>query len=132
MTNANGTAEAIPVDVDPVVTEVEAAPPQPAPPPAPSKLDESDILRLENAFLKIENLKRSREIATRDVQSADMQIQQQQQSLLTLRENLSKKYGVDLARARILPDGTLVPNANFGPGPQTTLQNPIAQALGRN
>jgi hypothetical protein len=103
------------------VTE-EATVPPPAAPPATKKIEENDILKLENAFLKIENLKRSRTIAERDIQSCEQQIQIQQTSLITLRDTLSKKYGVDLTKARIAPDGTIIPNIGGA-------QGPIAQAL---
>jgi hypothetical protein len=139
MNQTNSASEA-PADIPVTEAPVEVAAPVPTPPPAPApqmprKLDETDIAKLENAFLKIDNLRKAKDISQRDIQNADLQIQILQGQLTAYRESLSVKYGVDLAKARITPDGTILPNAAQSPvSPTHQAQNPIASALlaGRN
>src|SRR5271155_1130000 len=145
--NPNGAAETTQVPEIPVTeapVETSSIPPLPpsaemvptTPPPAPSpnvggrgprKLEEAEIIKLENAFLKIDNLRKGKAILERDIQLADAHILTQQQQLTTFREQLSQKYGTDLSKARIAPDGTIIPGA--ATLPTNAAQNPIGAAL---
>jgi hypothetical protein len=110
--------------------QLEAAPSPPpvAQPEPPRKLDEVDIMKLENAFLKVDNLRKAKALAEKEIQNVDIQLSQVQQGLIALRDAMSQKYGIDLTKARINTDGTILPNAN----PGLNVGNPIAQALGKN
>jgi hypothetical protein len=126
MSATNGSEEAMPVEAVAVVEPV------PVPPPAPvpvklRKLEEMEIVKLENAFLKIDSIKKNKTILERDMQLADAHLLVQQQQLSAFRDQLSQKYGVDLVKARIAPDGTIIPNA--ATIPTAAAQNPIAAAL---
>jgi hypothetical protein len=93
---ANGVAE-------PVITEKQF----------PEKLERADVLTLENFFLKIQNLKLQADKLQADYQRCGQLMQEQQNELRGFRDSLSGKYGVDLAKCQIGPDGTITKG---GPG----------------
>lgn len=109
------------------VTEAPPEPSLPPPPAGPKKLEESDVLKLENYFLKIDNVRKGGENLRKDAMIAEMQLRELQTGLTNFREQLSQKYGVDLKTARITPDGTIIPNAM--PVATNGAGNPIGAAL---
>lgn len=75
----------------------------------PKKLGTEDILALENSFLKIQNLKLQGDKLQADLLKCNEMMQAEQNKLREMRDNLSKRFGVDLAAAQILADGTIIP-----------------------
>lgn len=86
-------------------TTFEDVPEQGGPPPTAQpgvvKLSEFDAMKLENIFLKIQNVKMQRDRLAQDTLNADKMILELQKELVTLRDMLSQKYGIDFGHATI-------------------------------
>lgn len=98
MSESNGVAE--------VAEVLEAAPQVPA---GPKKLEDNDRLKIENLFLKVENYRLQGERLQQDIVTCVQMRQKAQAEMHALQQELSAKYGCDFMKAKILPDGTIVP-----------------------
>ena len=72
------------------------------------KLLAEDKNRVELLNLKVANVRLQMELLKNSADRATAELQGYQQEMLTLRDELSTKYGVDFDKVRILPDGQLV------------------------
>lgn len=80
----------------------------PAPEDIPKKLTPEERLQVENLYLKVENLVLQQQRMQEDVQrSVKMRLEFQQQ-MTDLQNQLAEKYGCDMSKVKILPDGTIV------------------------
>lgn len=75
------------------------------------KLDELDISKLENFFLKIQNLQLQGQKLQADYGTCEKMLVEYQTQLKNFRDSLNEKYGVNLAQCTIGPDGQLIPRA---------------------
>lgn len=73
----------------------------------PKKLTAEEVMKIENSYLKIENLKLQTERMQSDIAKAVEIRQKLQAELLAFRDSLSAKYGVSLENVSIAPDGTI-------------------------
>lgn len=78
-------------------------------PKKPLQLSREEMLELENYFLKIENLRLQQERQQKEIVEAGTMAMRLQKELGEKRTELSKKYGVDLSRARIDAHGVITP-----------------------
>ena len=101
MSEANGVAQTF---EDTPVPAVEA----------PKRLEDVDRLKIENLYLKVENYRLQGERLQQDIVTCVQMRQKAQQEMQALQQELSKKYDCDFMKAKILPDGTIVPAANAG------------------
>lgn len=77
-------------------------------PVAPSKLTREEYLEIESLSLKVQNVALQHEKLQADVIKAVQMRQDLQKELATMLKRFSEKYGVDLTKVQILPDGTIV------------------------
>ena len=80
------------------------------------KLGEMDLLKLQNAFLKLHALntqagtiKSQFEVLRRDAQRVDQEAEEAKKALIKVRGDISSKYGVDLTKTTVDQDGNFVP-----------------------
>ena len=85
--------------------------PAPGLPPKPHKLDELEMKTIEVHFLKIQNIKLQADRLQEDLKKAHQFILDEQQKLKAFHQHLGEKYGVDLTKHTIEPDGTIKPGA---------------------
>lgn len=78
-----------------------APPPEPAVTP-PAKIPEADMYKVSNCALRLQNLMLQKELLRRDEETTKGQ-------LAMAFDEINKKYGLDPAKHRVLPDGTIVP-----------------------
>lgn len=71
------------------------------------KLTEDERLRIENYYLKVENIRLQQARMQDDlVKSVDL-MKRLQHEVRALEQSLNDKYGVDLSKCKIAPDGTI-------------------------
>jgi ABC-type phosphate transport system auxiliary subunit len=75
----------------------------------PKKLTAEERLQIENIYLKVENMRLQTERLQSDVVQAVQLRQQYQGEMAALQTRLAEKYGVDMTKVKILPDGTILP-----------------------
>lgn len=75
----------------------------------PKKLTAEERLMIENLFLKVENMRLQTERLQADAIQAVTMRQQYQNEMAALQRALAEKYGVDMTKVKILPDGTILP-----------------------
>lgn len=73
------------------------------------KLTTEERLQIENIYLKVENMRLQTERLQADVVQAVQLRQQYQGEMSALQTRLAEKYGVDMTKVKILPDGTILP-----------------------
>lgn len=78
-------------------------------PAKPLKLEQVDIIQLENHFLKIQNLKMQGDKHVADAKACHQALIEEQAKLKTFRDSLDGKYGVEVSKCHIEQDGTLKP-----------------------
>lgn len=66
-------------------------------------------LRLENFYLKAENLRLQNERLREDFAKSTKMLQDLQKETKAFTQGLNQKYGIDVTGFTIQPDGTLVP-----------------------
>ncbi len=77
------------------------------PTPAP-RLSAEERLKIENLHLKVQNLLLQQQQMQADIQkSVEMRLGFQQE-MADLQKELGDRYGVDMTKVRILPDGTIL------------------------
>ena len=102
----NGAA----VNPDVSAEAVPEAVPIPAP-TGPKKLTVEERLEIENIYLKVENLVLQSERLRADIQKSVEMRTEQQNKMRELQARLSTKYGCDMTKVKILPDGTILESA---------------------
>jgi hypothetical protein len=109
------TVEAPTETVKGVPTPAEGASAQPAQvvPALPTRLTEEDRLRMENKFLRVQNIQLQMQQLDNARQQATEKFTQESTELRTLQVELSAKYGIPVGPNTVRPDGTIVR------GPQT-------------
>lgn len=79
-----------------------------APTMPPAKLTDTERLEIENIFLKIQNA----QLQVQNIDNAKValveQMRELQKEMDEKRKALSAKYGVDITRATVKPDGTII------------------------
>lgn len=96
-----------PLDIAESFVPVEvAAEPEPVPAP-PKKISREDFLEIESLSLKVQNMALQHKQLQDDVIKAVQMRKDMQQELSDMVTRLSAKYGVDLTKVQILPDGTI-------------------------
>jgi len=76
-------------------------------PEAPKKLSDVEIMKMENFFLKIQNLKLQSDKLQEDYKRCGQMISDHQKQLSDYRDEVSARLGVDLAKCRIDADGSV-------------------------
>lgn len=83
---------------------------QVAPPitPANQKLEDGEVLKIENMYLKLQNMQL--QVQNLDRTKADLidQMRAQQKELEEYRASLSQKYNADISRTNVTPDGHIL------------------------
>jgi hypothetical protein len=85
-------------------------------PTKPTKLEHTDIIQLENFFLKIQNFKMQGDKAVAEAKHCQQLMLEEQTKLKTFRDSLDDKYGVKVSECHIEADGTLKPGVRMPPG----------------
>lgn len=81
-------------------------------PPEPKKVSKEDMLKVEVLYLKITNCKMQEEVMKRDALKLQEDKAKYQQELVALSVEYGVKYGIELGKAQIMPDGTIIPTTN--------------------
>jgi len=83
---------------------------------APAALEEIDLLKLQNAFLRLHALnvqagtiKSQFEVLRRDALRVDKEAEEAKGKLEAVRAHISEKYGVDLKRVTVDDGGRFIP-----------------------
>jgi len=89
---------------------------QSGPDVTPLRLTPEEWLRLENYYLKAENLRLQGERLRQDFVTSSKMLKDLQKESLAFQAELDAKYGVKVASFRIGPDGTLLAPMATAPG----------------
>lgn len=80
------------------------------------KLEETDLLRLQNSFLKLHalntqagSIKSQFEVLRRDAMRVDQEVEEAKKNLVAVRSGIAVKYRVDLTKMTVDKDGNFVP-----------------------
>ena len=74
---------------------------------AVKKLTTEERFHIENLFLKVQNLMLQQQQMQSDLQKSVQMRQGYQDEMSALKKQLSEKYGVDMTKVKIHPDGTI-------------------------
>jgi hypothetical protein len=94
------------MDVDKATAAAETL--VPGVPKPPTKVDEMDRLRVENAALKLATAQAQGELIAIEFNKCREGIAKYTKDLIVMRGEMSKKYGVDFSKHAINQDGTIV------------------------
>lgn len=83
------------------------------------KLTPEEVFRVENYYLKIQNLHLQTQLLEAQKQQAYATLQQLQKELEAFRRELSDRYGVEIGRQSVRPDGTIVTPGASAPAQAT-------------
>ena len=75
----------------------------------PLKLTKEEQLTLENYFLKVQNIRLQQQHMRQDFEASFKLLQELRGKLAAFEKEMQMKYGVDLAKATVTPDGTIIP-----------------------
>ena len=89
------------------------------------KVDETDLLRVENVFLKAQNLES--QIRMLDAQKLQLieQLKKLQQEMLDKKKALGEKYGIDMDKVDVDADGNVKPRVQLPNMPSGMRRGPV-------